>query len=71
MASELDRSKSRTVANLKDDARGFIDSRAAELERGINDRGEQIQTEVRQAMRRGFDEFDSRIKRLPLEPVGR
>ena len=71
LASEFDLPQSPVVTNLRDDAKDFFDSRASELERGIDDRGERIQGEVREAMRRGFDELDSRIKRLPLEPVRR
>ena len=59
------------TTNFRNDARSFLDSQATELERVIDDKGEGIQEEIRQATRRGFDELDSRIKRLPLEPVRR
>lgn len=71
LAAEVDLLQSRTVTNLRDDAQDFLDSRAGELERGIDDTGDRIQGEIHEAMRRGFDELDSRIKRLPLEPVRR
>jgi membrane protein required for colicin V production len=71
LASESDLLQSRTAAALKDDAKSFLDSQAAQLERRIDAGGEQIQGEVREAMHRGFGELDSRIKRLPLEPVNR
>ncbi len=63
--------RNRTVDNFKDDAQRFYDSQASRIERGIEDRGQELQTEVREAMRRGFDELDTQVKRLPLEPVGR
>ncbi len=63
--------RNRTVDNFKDDAQRFYDSQATRIERGIEDRGQQIQTEVREAMRRGFDELDTQVERLPLAPVGR
>jgi len=71
LASEFGQFQSRTLTSLRDDAKGFIDSRASEFERRVEDRGEQIQGEVREAMRRGINELDSQIKRLPLEPVDR
>ena len=71
LASELGLLRSRTVTNLRDDAEDFLDSRAGELERRIDDTGDRIQGEIHEAMRRGFDELDSQVKRLPLEPVRR
>ena len=70
-ASEFDLLQSQTVTNLREDAQGFLDSQAAELKRGIRERGERIQGDIRESTRRGFDEVDNQIKRLPLEPVRR
>ena len=71
LASELKLVPSRTAANFRDEAQGFLDSRAGEFESRIGDTSDRVQGELREAMRQGFDELDSRIKRLPLEPVAR
>ena len=71
LASELKLVPSRTVANFRNEAQGFLDSRAGEFENRIGDTSDRVQGELREAMRQGFDELDSRIKRLPLEPVAR
>jgi membrane protein required for colicin V production len=71
LASEIEQLQSEAVTNFRDEAEEFLNSRAGELERGIDERGAQIQGDIHEAMRRGFNELDSQIKRLPLEPVRR